>query len=196
MFSYINKIFKFIFNEIQTIIFWIILSYPDSTFGKSLRNKYWSKKLKKHGSNLDIHRHSTIGCPELIEVGNNFFLSVNAHITAFGSKGIYIGDDVGIGRGSYLHSSNHIFDKIDIPIRMQGIKSNDILYRDNYYSIIIEDDVLIGSNVVILSGTKIGKGSVVSPGSVLSGVYPPYSVLVGNPARISKNRKKSDNYEK
>ena len=47
-----------------------------------------------------------------------------------------------------------------------------------------------------LSGTKIGKGSVVSPGSVLSGVYPPYSVLVGNPARISKNRKKSDNYEK
>ena len=189
MFSYINKIFKNFFIEVQTIIFWIILSYPDSRFGKYLRNKYWSKKLKKHGSNLDIHRHSTIGYPELIEVGDNFFLSVNAHITEFGSKGIFIGNNVGIGRGSYLHASNHIIDKIEIPIIKQGIKSKDILYRDNYYSIIIEDDVLVGSNVVILSGTKIGKGSVVSPGSVLSGIYPPYSVLVGNPARISKNRK-------
>ena len=81
-------------------------------------------------------------------------LSVNAHITAFGSKGIFIGDNVGIGRGSCLHASNHSSNKIDIPIRMQGIESNDILYNNKYYSIIIEDDVIIGSNVVIVSGNK------------------------------------------
>lgn len=196
MFSYINKIFEFILNEIKSIILYLVLSYPDSRLGKFLRKKYWSKKLKRNGSNLDIHMHSTIGCPELIEVGENFMLSVNAHITAFGSKGIYIGDNVGIGRGSYLHASNHIFDSIDIPIRNQGIRSKDISFRDSYYSIIIEDDVLIGSNVVILSGTKIGKGSIVSPGSVLSTIYPPYSILVGNPARVSQNRKQNFNHEK
>ena len=51
--------------------------------------------------------------------------------------------------------------------------------------------MLIGSNVVILSGTKIGNGSIVSPGSVLSGVYPSFSILVGNPARVSQNRKEN-----
>ena len=191
MFSYINKIYKFFFDEIKIIIFWITHSYPDSRFGKIIRKKYWSKRLKKHGLNLDINMNSAFGCPELIEIGDNFMLSVNAHITAFASKGIFIGNNVGIGRGSYIHASQHIFDTIDIPIREQGVISKDISYRNNYYSIIIEDDVLVGSNVVILSGTKIGKGSIVSPGSVLSGIYPPYSILVGNPARISKNRKQN-----
>ena len=72
-----------------------------------------------------------------------------------------------------------------------SIRSKDISYKGSYYSIIIEDDVLIGSNVVILSGTKIGNGSIVSPGSVVSGIYPSYSILVGNPARISQNRKEN-----
>ena len=191
MISYINKIFKFIIDEIQIVVLWLVLSYPDSRFGKFIRKKYWSKKLKKHGYNLDIHMRSTIGKPELIEIGDNFMISVNAHMTAFGSKGIFIGDNVGIGRGSCLHASNHVFDNVDIPTRLQGVRSKDISYKNNYYSIIIEDDVLIGSNVVILSGTKIGNGSIVSPGSVVSGIYPSYSILVGNPARISQNRKEN-----
>ncbi|PPR54568.1 MAG: 2,3,4,5-tetrahydropyridine-2,6-dicarboxylate N-acetyltransferase [Alphaproteobacteria bacterium MarineAlpha5_Bin6] len=185
------KILKSIPNEIHSLAFLIITSYPDSKLGKILRKKYWSKKLKNCGSNIDIHMRATIGCPELIEIGDNFMLSVNAHITAYGSKGIFVGNNVGIGRGSFLHASNHVYDDIDKPIRFQGIRSNDISYQNQYYSIIIEDDVLIGSNAVILTGTKIGKGSIVSPGSVLSGEFPPYSVIVGNPARISKNRKTS-----
>ena len=72
----------------------------------------------------------TIGCPELIQVGDNFMLSVNAHITAYGSKGIFIGDNVGIGRGSYIHASNHIYENTDVPIRSQGIRSKDIKYNN------------------------------------------------------------------
>ena len=189
MLSYINKIYQFIIEEFEIIVLWLVISYPDSRFGKTLRRKYWSKKLKHHGKNLDIHMRSTIGHPELVEIGNNFMLSVNAHMTAFGSKGIFIGDNVGIGRGSCLHAANHISEDVNIPTRLQGINSEDILYNKKYYSIIIEEDVLIGSNVVILTGSKISKGSIVSPGSVVSGIYPPYSVLVGNPARISQNRK-------
>ena len=193
MFSFFKKILQIITSETSSIVFFIVISYPDSRLGKKLRKNYWSKKLKRCGTNLDINMRSTIGCPELIEIGNNFMLSVNAHITAFGSKGIFIGNDVGLGRGSYVHASNHIDESIEDPIRFQGIQSKDILYNNKLYSIIIEDDVLIGSNVVILTGTKIGKGSIVSPGSILSGEYPPYSVLVGNPARVSKNRKNNIN---
>jgi len=40
-----------------------------------------------------------------------------------------------------------------------------------------------------LSGTHLGRGSVVAAGSVLSGTYPEFSIIVGNPARAIGNRK-------
>ena len=184
MFSYINKIFKFIIGEIQIVVLWFVLSYPDSRFGKFVRKKYWSKKLKKHGYNLDIHMRSTIGKPELIEIGDNFMLSVNVHMTAFGSKGIFIGDNVGIGRGSCLHASNHVFDNVDIPTRLQGVRSKDISYKNTYYSIIIEDDVWLATRVIVLKGVTIGKGSVVGAGSVVTKSIPPNTFAVGNPAQV------------
>ena len=123
--------------------------------------------------------------------GDQLVIPGNIIVRQRGTK-IHPGDNVGIGRGSYIHASNHIYDSTDIPIRSQGIRSKDMQYTNSTYSVIIEDDVLIGSNVVILTGTKIGKGSVISPGSILSGEYPAYSILVGNPARVSKSRKSSN----
>ena len=55
-------------------------------------------------------------------------------------------------------------------------------------SIIIEEDVWIGSNVVVLSGIKIGRGAVIGAGSVVTKDVKPYSVIAGNPARIVKMR--------
>ena len=54
--------------------------------------------------------------------------------------------------------------------------------------VIIEDDVWIGARVIILPGVTIGTGSVIGAGAVISKSIPPYSVAVGNPARIVKNR--------
>jgi serine acetyltransferase len=52
----------------------------------------------------------------------------------------------------------------------------------------IEDDVWIGSGAIVLSGVTIGRGSVVGAGSVVTKSIPPYSVAVGNPARVVKRR--------
>ncbi len=193
--SLVNKILNKIIGEYKSLIFFFISSYPDSTLGKFIRKKYWINRLNRCGNNPDFHANSSIGYPEKIEIGDNFMISNNAHITAIGSKGIYIGDNVGIGRGSYLHAAFHKTKKTDVPMRLQGVESEDIEYKGNNFSIIIEDDVLIGSNVVILSGSKIGKGCLISPGSVVSGIIPPYSILAGNPARVSKNRKNDENNE-
>lgn len=54
--------------------------------------------------------------------------------------------------------------------------------------IIIGNDVWIGSDATILSGLTIGDGAVVGAKSVVANNIPPYSVAVGNPARVVKKR--------
>lgn len=51
---------------------------------------------------------------------------------------------------------------------------------------IIEDNVDIGSNVVILGPITIGRGSIIGAGSVVVKDVEPYSLVVGNPARVIK----------
>jgi len=55
-------------------------------------------------------------------------------------------------------------------------------------NIIIENDVWIGAKSTIMSGVKIGNGSVVGSCSVVTKDVPPYSIVVGNPARVVKFR--------
>lgn len=50
--------------------------------------------------------------------------------------------------------------------------------------IIIHEDVWISTNVTILSGVNIGRGSIIGSGSVCRDTIPPYSIVVGNPAKI------------
>ena len=52
----------------------------------------------------------------------------------------------------------------------------------------IEDDCLIGMNAVVMNAAVIGRGSVVGAGAVVleEMVVPPYSLVVGNPARVKK----------
>lgn len=51
----------------------------------------------------------------------------------------------------------------------------------------IENDVEIGANCVIIGNIIIGHHSVIGAGSVVIKSIPPYSVAVGNPARIIRS---------
>ena len=55
-------------------------------------------------------------------------------------------------------------------------------------SMVIGNDVWIGANVSILRGSIIGDGSIVGAGSVVTHSVPPYSIVVGNPARLLRKR--------
>lgn len=54
------------------------------------------------------------------------------------------------------------------------------------HAIKIEDDCWIGGNVTILPGVTIGKGTTVGAGSVVTKSIPPYSVVLGAPAKVVK----------
>ena len=54
--------------------------------------------------------------------------------------------------------------------------------------VIIGNDVWIGKDVSIVGGVKIGTGSVIGANASIAKDIPPYSVVVGNPARVVKYR--------
>jgi acetyltransferase-like isoleucine patch superfamily enzyme len=59
---------------------------------------------------------------------------------------------------------------------------------DTAASVIIEDNVWIGGGSIILPGVTIGSGAVIGAGSIVIKSVPPFSVAVGNPARVIKAR--------
>lgn len=50
--------------------------------------------------------------------------------------------------------------------------------------IIVNEDVRMGTNVTLLSGVNIGRGAFIGSGSVCRKNVPPYSVVIGNPAKV------------
>ncbi len=50
--------------------------------------------------------------------------------------------------------------------------------------VVVEEDVWIASNVTLLSGVTIGRGGVIGAGAVIRKNTPPYSLVLGNPAKV------------
>lgn len=50
--------------------------------------------------------------------------------------------------------------------------------------VVIDEDVWIGASVTILSGVHVGRGCEIGTGAVLRQSTPPYSIVIGNPAKI------------
>ena len=53
---------------------------------------------------------------------------------------------------------------------------------------VVGNDVWFGQNVTVLPGVHIGDGCIIGANSVVGSDIPPYSVVVGNPARIIRKR--------
>jgi acetyltransferase-like isoleucine patch superfamily enzyme len=58
----------------------------------------------------------------------------------------------------------------------------------NNLPVVIEDDVWIGMGVKLLPGIRIGTGSIIGAGSVVTNDIPPYSIAMGTPCRVTKQR--------
>ncbi len=114
-------------------------------------------------------------------IGNNVAMNNDVWINAYGK--VLIGDNTIIGPRVIIHSSNHKFDKLDIPIQKQG---------HTMEPVIIEDDVWIGASAIILPGVRVGKGSVIAAGAVVTKDIPPYSIAMGVPAVVEGNRRQSE----
>lgn len=138
------------------------------------------------GNNVKIGSYTIIQCTgSLKHIGKGFRIGDNSGVgdyCFFGSAGgIKIGENVIMGQNVRFHSENHIFDRIDIPIREQGV---------NQKGIVVGDDCWIGAGVVFLDGVTVGRGCVIGANTLVNKDLPPYSIAVGNPVRVIKHRNK------
>ena len=90
---------------------------------------------------------------------------------------VTIGNDTILAQNIVMSGLNHGYEDITIPPHDQKVTKS---------KIIIEDEVWIGANVVVVAGVTIGKHSVIAAGSIVTKNVPPYSVVVGNPAKVIK----------
>ncbi len=101
--------------------------------------------------------------------------STNACPVSIATDGIIGQMSFVVGGGSYN------VNRLDIPIREQGIKDDG--------GVTIDKNVWLGANVSVLGGVNIGEGSVVAAGAVVSKSVPSFSIAKGVPARVTGNRK-------
>lgn len=127
------------------------------------------------GRNVNIEKGARFGRDT--SLGDNSGIGVNALLTGT----VTIGDNVMMGPECMIFSSNHRFDRLDIPMCCQG--------QTEVVPVVIEDDVWIGARVTILPGVHIGTGSIIGAGSVVTHDVEPYSIVGGNPAKLIRYRK-------
>lgn len=123
------------------------------------------------GHNSFINHGSEIRCGESITIGNFVYISyfcdvfdTNTHPT-----------DASLRRGEQDPNKPNI------------TKTNFNMVRTK--PVVIEDDVWVGKHASILKGCCIGKRSIIGTRSVATGIVPPDSTAVGNPAKVTRTQR-------
>ena len=138
----------------------------------------WRKRINHKGS-YRIHSRASIRNANNIYIGENVRITMDCCIWAGENSKIIFGDNVLVGPGVKMMSTNHGTVKEEGPMVFQTRMEKDI---------IIGSDVWIGSNAVILKGVTIGDGAIVAAGAVVTKDVESYAIVGGVPAKFIKYR--------
>jgi maltose O-acetyltransferase len=144
-------------------------------FGQKSFRAFCGRCIMKHcGKNVNIEKGVLFNRNCLL--GNNSGIGENSRL--YGT--VTIGDNVMMGPMCTFYTSNHNFERTDIPMIKQG--------NNEEKSIVVGNDVWIGGGVTFLPGVKIGNGAVIGAASVVTHEVEDFTVVAGNPARVIKHR--------
>jgi acetyltransferase-like isoleucine patch superfamily enzyme len=124
---------------------------------------------------LGIASGHVFDAPEL-RISDRVFLG---HQVSFRvSQKIVVEDGVLIAQGCYIADNNE--HPLDPELRTQGLP----VPAADIKSVRICRNAWIGRGSYILKGVTIGEGAIVGAGAVVANDVPPFSIAVGNPARV------------
>ncbi len=149
-----------------------------------------------------IHNTATITNTSNIGEGSKIWVNVqireNTHIgkNTIISKDVYIDESVTIGDNCKIQNSVSVYKGVtiqnDVFVGPNACFTNDKVPRafNTDWSItptLVENGASIGANATIVCGTTIGEYAMIAAGSVVTKDVPPYTLVMGNPARaVSK----------
>jgi acetyltransferase-like isoleucine patch superfamily enzyme len=128
----------------------------------------------KIGMNVRICSSVTILGNGLLSMGDNTWIGHQTCIISTSS--VVIGNDVDIAPRVYLGTGSH-----EIDIETPGIAGKGI-NKD----IEISNGCWIGAGAIVLPGAFLGEKSIIAAGAVVKGVFNPYSLIGGVPAKFIK----------
>jgi maltose O-acetyltransferase len=165
-------------KKVMYILYMLLASwFPLSAHSELCRKwrLFWARRVVANcGKNVNFEKGSTF-TPQL-SIGDNSGVGIRSAING----PVTIGNDVMMGQEVIVYTTRHIDDRVDIPMRQQGMK--------DVVPVVIGDDVWIGSRVIILPGVTIGRGCIIGAGAVVTKDVPDYTVVGGVPAKVIRNR--------
>ena len=148
-----------------------------ASFGPNIDpiNYYW-RPLLLRWSGVAIGESTVIlsgihVSPGKLSIGDEVFIYTDCRLACGGS--IYIGNYCQIGARVSFETVSHQLAPVE-----NGRRPSDPA------SIMVEDNVWIGSGAILLPGVTIGEGSVVAAGAVVTNDVEPYSIVGGVPAQM------------
>jgi acetyltransferase-like isoleucine patch superfamily enzyme len=101
-----------------------------------------------------------------------------------------IGAYCAIGGRLVVRSTNHRTNYLNMQdwAQKRVVRSDVMVAGEIEREVVIGNAVWIGDSVIVLPGVTIGDGAVVGAGSVVTRSIPAFSIAVGNPARVLRNR--------
>lgn len=110
--------------------------------------------------------------PWSLRIGRH--VAIGARVDLYNLGGVRIGERVVISQDAYLCGGTHDYTDPRYPLLRRPI--------------VIDDDVWIGAGAFIGPGVTVGQGAVVGARAVVMKDVPAWKVVVGNPARVIKDR--------
>ncbi len=131
------------------------------------------------GKDVLIQRQAFFYSGRNIRIGNRSSIGERASL----SGSITLGDDVMMGEDVLMMTRNHEFSRMDVPMNQQGFQGEKPIF--------VGSNVWIGARVIVLPGVTIGDGAIIGAGAVVTKDIPAWTVAVGNPAKVIKDRRET-----
>lgn len=171
--------------------------------------KLKTRDLKSVGKNFSSESNLVIIGPKYISIGNNFTSGRNTYLQAWRMYNGKLLDSIPklkIGDNVSFMSNCQVSCAKEIEIGNGVLFGDNVFVTDNFHGnskdnlnippikrnlylkgkVKIGDNVWIGRNVCVMPNVIIGEGSVIGANAVVTKDIPPFSIAVGNPAKVIK----------